>query len=197
MRSPKMVKASGAALMVVDIQEKLAVAMDTGRLGVVLGNATRMIQTARALSVPILVTEQYPRGLGRTLDSIAGAIGPFEPIEKLTFSAMGVEEVLRSLKDARVRDVIIVGMEAHVCVAQTVYDLEALGFRPVVLADAVISRYEEDHAVAIERLRHDGITITTTEAMIFELLEVAGTEAFKTVRQFVRKGSARREEGGG
>ena len=192
-----MVKASSAALVVVDIQEKLAAAMDAGRLRVVLDNAIRMIRTARALSVPILVTEQYPRGLGRTLTSVAEAIGPFEPIEKLTFSAMGVEEVLTALKDARVRDVLVVGMEAHVCVAQTVFDLEALGFRPVVLADAVISRYEEDCAVAIERLGRDGVTVATTEAAIFEMLEVAGTEAFKTVRQFVRKGSARREEDGG
>ena len=122
-------------------------AMPEERLGVVLDNTTRMIQTARALSVPIIVTEQYPRGLGNTLESVAGAIGKFEAIEKLTFSAMGVEQVLVALKDARARDVLVVGMEAHVCVAQTVYDLDGMGFRPVVLADAVISDHAELPAI--------------------------------------------------
>ena len=189
MRSPKLIRAIDAAVMVVDIQEKLAAAMDQDRLRVIVGNAVRMIRSARELSIPIIVTEQYPRGLGRTLKEVSDAIGECQVIEKLAFSAMGVEETLRRLKDARVRDVLIAGMETHVCVAQTAYDLEGLGFRAVVLADAVISRFQEDYEVALARLRGDGVTVTTTEAAIFELLEEAGTEVLGKVRKFVRSGS--------
>ena len=194
MRSPKLVSRTKAALLVVDIQEKLAAAMDQGRLGEVTANVVRMIGAARELGLPIVATEQYPKGLGPTTKEVADALGEVGIIEKLAFSAMGVEATLLALKDARARDVLIVGMEAHVCVSQTTYDLDGLGFRPVVLADAVISRYREDCETALERFRHDGIAVTTTEAAIFELLEEAGTEMFKRVRSFIRLGS--REEQG-
>ena len=195
MRSPKLLSRSGAALLVVDIQEKLAVTMDQARLAEVTANAVRMIAAAREMGLPIIVTEQYPKGLGPTTREVADALECGEVIEKLSFSAMGVEATLPALKDARARDVLIVGMEAHVCVSQTAYDLDALGFRPVVLADAVISRYCEDYETVLERFRRDGITVTTTEAAIFELLEEAGTEMFKRVRRFMRVGAQEKEAG--
>ena len=111
---------------------------------------------------------------------------PFFP-SITSFSALGEEETYHRLKDARARDVILVGMETHVCVSQTAYDLDAVGFRPVVLADAVISRFDGDGGAAIARLRGDGITVTTTEAVIFELLERAGTEVFSRVRKLIRR----------
>lgn len=189
MRSPKLVNCRRAALLVVDVQEKLAAAMDEVRLAEVTANAVRMIGAAQALGLAIIVTEQYPKGLGPTIKKVADALGETDVIEKLAFSAMGVEATLLALKDARARDVLIVGMEAHVCVSQTAYDLDGLGFRPVVLADAVISRYREDCETVLERFRHDGIVVTTTEAAIFELLEEAGTETFKAVRPFIRAGA--------
>jgi len=195
MRSPKLLSRSRAALLVVDIQEKLAVTMDQARLAEVTANAVRMIGAAHEMGLPVIVTEQYPKGLGPTTREVADALGEIDVIEKLAFSAMGVEETLLALKDARARDVLIVGMEAHVCVSQTAYDLDALGFRPVVLADAVISRYREDYETVLGRFRHDGITVTTTEAAIFELLEEAGTEVFKKVRRFVRMGAEAKEGG--
>ena len=193
MRSPKLTKQGRAGLLIIDIQEKLLAAMEKKRLALVVANAVRMANTAQELSIPVFVTEQYPKGLGPTAKEIADAAGACKVIEKMAFSAMGVEDTLRALKDSRVQDVLLVGMEAHVCVSQTAYDLDGLGFRPVVLADAVISRYDEDYAVALERFRHDGITVTTTEAVIFELLEEAGTKAFSRVRKFVRQGSAGKE----
>ena len=196
MRSPKLAKATGAVLLVVDFQEKLAAAMDRKRLDVVRANVVRMIESAHDLGIPIIVTEQYPAGLGPTVPEVRDAAGDCPVVEKLSFSAMGVEETLVLLKDLRARDVLIVGMETHVCVAQTAYDLDGLGFRPMVSADAVISRFREDGEVALERLLRDGITVTTTEALIFELLERAGTDTFRKVLKHVRKGSARKEQGG-
>ena len=187
MRSPKLVRRGRAALVVVDIQEKLAASMDGERLEGVLGNTVRIIETAKELGVPVIITEQYPKGLGKTLDVVREAASGAAVVEKLAFSALGEEETYNRLKDARARDVILVGMEAHVCVSQTAYDLDAAGFRPVVLVDAVISRFEGDGEAAIARLRGDGITVTTTEAVIFELLERAGTEVFSRVRKLVRR----------
>ncbi|MFH0962796.1 MAG: isochorismatase family protein [Planctomycetota bacterium] len=187
MRSPKLVSAKRAALLVVDIQERLAAAMDETQLQEVVGNAVRLIETAKVLSVGVLATEQYPKGLGSTLPAVREALGDAPVFEKLSFSALGSEGVYARLKEARAQDVALVGMETHVCVSQSAYDLAALGMRPVVVSDAAISRFREDHDGAIARFRADGIAVTTTEALIFELLESAGTEAFEKVRKLVRR----------
>ena len=189
MRSPKLVSAKRAALLVVDVQERLAAAMDEAWLRDVVENTVRIIETAKILSLPLIVTEQYPKGLGGTLPAVRETLGDAPIFEKVRFSVFGNEEVYARLKEARVRDVLLAGMETHVCVSQSAYDLEALGMRPVVLSDAVSSRFREDHDAAIARFRTDGISATTTEAVMFELLESAGTETFERVRKLVRRTS--------
>lgn len=173
-----------AALLVVDIQERLWPAMfEKERL---LRNALILIKGAAALRVPSLATEQYRKGLGPTVPAIAEAIPDFAPREKLAFSAAGEPGVVEALRGMGCREVVICGIEAHVCVCQTCLDFLAEGFKPFVVADAVSSRAPENCRVALDRMRAAGATIVSTEMILFELLGRAGTEEFRQVLELVR-----------
>ncbi|MBM7115252.1 isochorismatase family protein [[Archangium] primigenium] len=172
-----------AALLVVDIQERLCAAMEPGALERMLQRTNAALQGARALELPLLVTEQYPKGLGRTDARLSAHLGAYTPVEKLMFSAC-VPEVVAAL-GARTQ-VLIVGMETHVCVYQTVRDLAERGLTPVLCADAVLSRHPEDRRVGLEMCRDAGARVLTVEAALFDLLGVAGTPEFKKVSAAVR-----------
>ncbi len=170
-------------LLVVDYQERLLPAIHEAAACVEAGR--RMIEAARVLQVPILVTEQYPRGLGPTSAIIREALAGAPVIEKSRFSGC-VEETIAALRRLARPFVLVVGTEAHVCVQQTVLELLKLGYTPVVCADAIGSRRPLDRDIAIARMRQAGAIITTTESAIFELLGQAGTEAFKAVLAIVK-----------
>ena len=171
-----------AALLVVDIQERLCAAMEPGALARTLNRTTAALEGAKALGLPTFVTEQYPKGLGPTLavlkERLEGAA-----VEKLEFSAC-VPEVVRQL-GAR-KQVLIVGMETHVCVYQTVRDLTDQGFTPVLCVDAVLSRHPEDRRVGLDLCREAGAHLLTVEAALFDLLGRAGSPEFKKVSAAVR-----------
>jgi len=174
-------------LLVVDVQENLL--PHVAEHENVLAQCVRMIRAAVVLELPITLSEQYVRGLGATRAEIlaaAGEAGRYERIEKLTFSVLRHDALRQRLVALGRPQVLIVGIEAHVCVQQTALDLLELGLQPVVLADAVGSRRPADRAVALERMRSAGVTVTTVEAAIFELLERAGTELFKRMLPIVR-----------
>jgi nicotinamidase-related amidase len=173
-----------AGLVVVDIQERLWPAMFEKER--VLQNALRLIHGAAVLGVSILVTEQYRKGIGPTLPDLAAAVPGFAPMEKLTFSAAGTPGFAEALHVKGVTDVILCGIEAHVCVCQTCLDLLNQGLRPFVAADAVSSRTAENYRVGVERMRDAGAGIASTEMVLFELLERAGTDEFKQVLALVR-----------
>jgi nicotinamidase-related amidase len=172
-----------SVLLVVDIQDRLLPAIHEADACVEA--ARRMIEAARVLNVPALCTEQYPLGLGRTCAIIRKAIADSPIIEKTRFSSC-VETLVSRLRDLDRSSVIVVGIEAHVCVQQTVLDLLRLGFRPCVCADAVGSRRPLDRDMALERMRQAGAIVTTTESVIFELLGEAGTDAFRSVLKIVK-----------
>lgn len=172
-----------AVLLVVDVQERLLPAIDGQQQ--VVANVGKMIEAARLLGLPMLVTEQYPAGLGRTCAPIRAALGEVPAIEKVRFSAC-VEPVLQRLKALKCSAVIVVGIEAHVCVQQTVLDLLREKYLPFVCADAVSSRRALDRDVALQRMRQAGAIVTTTESAIFELLVEAGTERFKQMLRIVK-----------
>jgi len=174
---------SQAALLVVDFQERLCAAMDRDALDRTLGRANAAIESARALALPIIVTEQYPKGLGTTHSLVKLRLGAHAPIEKLAFSA-AVPEVLAALGERR--QVLLVGMESHVCVYQTARDLTERGYQVHLCADAVISRTEEDRRVGLELSREAGARIATVEAVFFDLLGQAGTPEFKKVSAAVK-----------
>lgn len=181
---PPRLRRPGTALLVVDLQERLLPVM-AGREAL-LQNALRLIRGASALGLPIFVTEQYRKGIGPTVPAVTAAIPQFAPFEKLAFSALGAAGVADALRARGIADVLLCGIEAHVCVCQTGLDLLAAGWRPFVVADAVASRTPENARLGIERLRDAGAVIVSTEMALFELLERAGTEEFRQILALVK-----------
>jgi nicotinamidase-related amidase len=173
-----------AVAICVDIQERLFPHIHENEA--LVRRCEILIKGLRVLNVPIIVTQQYTKGLGPTIAPIATALGEFEPIEKMTFSACGNDDVeARVLGSAR-HQVILFGIETHVCVLQTGLDLIAQGQKAIIVEDCVSSRSADDKRIAIERLRHAGAIITSSESILFELLRVAGTEQFKSISALVK-----------
>jgi nicotinamidase-related amidase len=173
-----------AALVVIDLQQKLLPAIYQKER--VLENSLRLIRGATLLGVKVLATEQYPRGLGATAPEIASAIPGFSPAEKLAFSACGAEPLMDSLRTSGTRDLILCGIEAHVCVSQSCLDFLDAGFRVLVAGDATSSRTPENHACGLERMRQAGAILVSTEMILFELLQGAGTEEFKKLLPLIK-----------
>ena len=183
-RSPLLLDRHKASLVVVDIQERLLPVI-TGKEAI-LQNAIRLIKGASVLGLPVLITEQYPRGLGKTVQDVVAALDPLSPFEKLTFSACGSDQFVASLKAQNRSQIVLSGIEAHVCVLQTCLDLIEEGFRVFVAADAIASRSPENQLLALERMRSAGAVIISTEMALFEMLERAGTPEFKKIRDLVK-----------
>ncbi len=172
-----------ACVVVVDVQEKLAPVM--WNFAPVEKYCRAMILAARDLGMPVLATEQYPKGLGETLASIREAL-PAPPAVKMHFSCGADPAFAQALTATGRKQVIVVGIEAHVCVFQTVRDLLAAGYEVYVCADAVTSRFEEHRRVALEQMRGLGAVVTSAETAIFDLLHLCGTPEFKKVSPLVR-----------
>ena len=168
-----------ACILVIDVQVKLLPAIYKHQR--VVENTRRLITGASLLRVPVLATEQYRKGLGPTSPKVATAIDGFAPMEKLAFSACGAAGFRVALKARNVPSVVICGIEAHVCVLQTCLDLLEDGYNVFVVADAVSSRTAENRQLALERMRAAGATIVSTEMVLFEFLEKAGTPEFKQI----------------
>jgi nicotinamidase-related amidase len=171
------------SLLVVDIQERLCGAMERDPLDRVINRTNAAIEGAKVLGLPILVTEQYPKGLGPTHSAVRLKLGEYAPVEKMEFSAC-VPDVASRL--AGRKQVLVVGMETHICVFQTVRDLADKGFTPLLCADAVLSRTAEDRRVGLEMCREAGAHLVTVEAALFDLLGCAGTAEFKKISTAVR-----------
>ena len=190
MRHPELLDRSRALLLVVDIQERLAAVM--ADRDAVVEQAGKMILAAKSLDAPVLVTEQYPKGLGRTVHELRKLLDDGDPIEKLTFSCCGEPELRKALESLPERDqVILVGMEAHVCVLQTALDVLAMGRSAYVVADAVCSQREGDALVALQWMMRSGVLVTTAQSAVFQLLERAGTPEFKEVLKRVGRFSVK------
>lgn len=173
------IQRSKAGLVVVDIQERLLPAIfEHERL---VQNAVRLIKGSAVLGLPLIVTEQYRKGLGSTAPEIAAAIPDFAPIEKLAFSACGAKGFISLLKKKKISEVILCGMEAHVCIMQTCLDLLVASFRVFVVADAISSRTQSNYQLGLERMRDAGAVMVSTEMVLLELLEKAGTDEFKQI----------------
>ncbi len=175
--------AADTALLVVDVQEKLIGAISAQQR--VTWNCRRLIDGAGILGLPVAATEQYPKGLGPTVPELAERLG--EIPSKLTFSCGGCPEVFREWESRGIEKVMVCGIEAHVCVGQTVLDLLAGGWRVYVAVDAVGSRFEIDCRTALGRMDSAGATLTTTEAALFEWCRIAGTPEFKQISRLVKE----------
>jgi nicotinamidase-related amidase len=171
------------ALLVVDVQERLSAAMETAAREHALRRTVALVVGAKALGLPIVVTEQYPKGLGPTVSALRDLLPGFRAHEKLAFSCAS-DEVVAAFEGRH--QILIAGMETHVCVFQTARDLAARGLKPYLCADAVLSRAEEDRRVGLELCRAAGAVVTSVEAALFDLLGQAGTPEFKAVSAAVK-----------
>ncbi len=171
-------------LLTVDIQEKLAVVM-TEKDRVVRNNL-HLIELAKMINMPVMVTEQYPRGLGETVKDIREALPFYRPIEKMTFDCCGQPPFLEELKEHNKRSVVLTGMETHICVLQTCIGLLKGGINVHIVEDAVCSRTKENWKTGVEFMREAGAVVTSTETVLFQLLKVAGTEEFKKISQRIK-----------
>lgn len=172
-----------ALLMVIDIQEKLVPAMKYGDK--VTKNINTLIAIARALEIPIVVTEQYPKGLGATIPEIKNNLGEILIYEKVSFTAC-TDEVKAVLSQLGRKKIIITGMETHVCVFQTVRDLLKEGFQVFLPQDAVCSRTKDNYRNGLSLISDMGAVITNTETILFDLMKKAGTPQFKELSKLIK-----------
>jgi len=170
--------------LVIDVQEKLFPHMQE-KEGLE-ENLTRIIAGLAVIGIPILVTEQYVKGLGLTIASVHQVLGDFSSLEKLSFSCCGEPNFMNALKSHGKRNVIICGIETLVCVLQTAIDLLAEGYQPIVIEDCVSSRKLSDKQTAIKRMRQEGAIISSMESILFELTRTSGTETFKAISRLVK-----------
>lgn len=174
-----------AALAVVDMQEAFrpmiaGFSQLAGRIGVLVEGAT-------VLGLPVLVTEQYPKGLGHTVEEIQMRLPEgTEPIEKLSFSACGVQEFDTRLRERHIEQIAVCGIEAHICVSQTAHDLLARGYQVHLIVDAIGARFERNREIAIKKLASSGVIISSVEMALFELCGTAGTSEFKKIQSLVK-----------
>jgi len=172
------------ALLIIDIQEKIFKVMLNSES--LITNAIKLIQGFNILNLPIYITEQYPKGLGETESRIKSALNNITPIQKMSFSCAGAGDLFDILKQLNIKQVVLAGIESHVCVQQTALDLLENGFQVNLAADACSSRKEIDYNIALDRMRSSGVIVTTTEAILFELLNVCGTDEFKSISKIVK-----------
>ena len=177
--------AARAALVVIDMQETFRAAIadfdETARRIAVA------VSGAQLLDVPVVVTEQYPKGLGRTAAEIRAALAPgVEPVEKTAFSSCGAREFVARLEQTGARQILVCGIEAHICVNQTTHDLLARGYQVHILTDCITSRAARDREAGISKMQRSGALPSTAELALFELLRDARHEQFKAVQKLIK-----------
>lgn len=179
-----MLKRENTALLVIDVQEKLMPVIHEQTL--IFENVNKLLRGAEILDLEIITTEQYPKGLGNTCKEIQLPTENPIVIEKMCFSCMLNEEVNEQLKLTNVKDVIICGVEAHICVLKTALDALEAGYRVHVVADAVSSRTPQNKQLALDRMRQAGAFIVSVEMILFMLLDNAGTDEFKAISKLIK-----------
>jgi nicotinamidase-related amidase len=176
-----------ALLAVIDVQEKLAPVIHD--IESVMRNLERLIRGTHLLGVPMVITEQYVKGLGPTsarLREVAASTHGYEPVEKMCFSANACEGFAQQLKTSDRRKIILAGVETHVCVYQTAIDLLHAGYEVHLVADAVSSRTLANKEVAIQRMLQEGVKLTSTEMVLLEMTVKSGTDEFRAISKLIK-----------
>ena len=173
-------------LVVIDVQTRMVEALDRKVVDRNLAAMRLLLHAARELNVPVLVTEHYPRGLGPTLDAIEELLHDAHRLEKIVFSCLGAPGFLETVKSSGRTQVVLIGTETHVCVAQTALDLLAEGFHVHVPSDGVISRFTDDFKGGLSLMQQAGAVITRSETLVFQWLQRAGTPAFKALSPLIK-----------
>ncbi|WP_010664321.1 hydrolase [Marinilabilia salmonicolor] len=170
--------------MVVDVQERLFPHMyEHEQLAV---NMRILVEGLKVLQVPVIITEQYKKGLGETIPALAALVDEYPHSEKTAFSCCDDPAIMEKVELSSKRTVVLAGIEAHICLLQTALDLKERGFHPVVVEDCVGSRNPENKRIAMARLVQEGIIITSYESLLFEMCRVSGTDEFKAISKLVK-----------
>ncbi|SHI40050.1 Nicotinamidase-related amidase [Dethiosulfatibacter aminovorans DSM 17477] len=170
--------------IIIDLQERLVPHMH--EKDELLKNTEILIKGLTALGIPYFVSEQYPKGIGHTVDNISEILGECEYLEKMSFSCCDEASIDGILNKMDKKWIIVAGVESHICVQQTVIDMLEKGCVPVLVEDCVSSRKENDKRIAVERMRQAGAIVTTYESILFELCRYAGNSTFKTISNLVK-----------
>jgi nicotinamidase-related amidase len=179
-----MLETDNSVLLVIDVQGKLSRMVHQEEK--VIDNIQRLIKGMKIFDIPIIVTEQYPEGLGTTISEIAGLLPDTKRLPKISFSCCGDSNILQELKALDRKQVLVSGIESHVCVYQTVVDLVKFGYLVYVVTDAVSSRTAENRRIAFYLMDKAGATLTSTETVLFELLKIARGDKFKAINRIVK-----------
>ena len=179
-----MIEVDQTALLIIDVQDRLYQAMVEKEL--LAERIEKLIRGIRALGIPMIATEQYPQGIGPTIAPVAALLAGVPIISKLSFSCCNDPGFFETFKALNRRQVIIAGIECHVCVYQTTLDLLDQGYDVQIVADGVSSRTAWSRDVGLQRLRDEGARLTSTEMVLFELLKTAGAEKFREISQIIK-----------
>lgn len=178
------INAADTMALIVDYQESLMKVMYQGEE--LEKNAGILIRGLKALDIPMVITQQYTKGLGNSVQTVYEAAQTEEYMEKIAFSSYREKEIMDAVDRAGRKNVIVCGIEAHICVLQTCIDLKAAGYQPVLVTDCISSRKKSDKEMGIWRAVQEGVLVTTYEAVLFELLERAGSDTFKKISKLVK-----------
>ena len=173
-----------SALLLIDVQERLIPAMD-GAVRVI-EHASILVRAARRLGIPVIATRQYPKGLGDIVAPLKAELGEAPVHDKLAFSAFADETIRAALRELGRDQFVVAGVEGHVCVLQTVLDLLTEGYGVAAVADAIASRRPDNRSFALDRMARHGTEIVSTEMVLFEWLEKAGTDEFRELSALIR-----------
>jgi len=176
------IKKESSQLLVIDVQEKLFPHIENKET--LSKKMVTLVEGMKVLNVPMLAARQYPKGLGDIIEELRPYFLQYH--DKTTFSCCGSEVLLGTLQGSGRNNIIIIGVEAHICVLQTVIDLKARGFTPIVVVDAISSRRRSDYEMALKRMEYEGAVLTTVEAILFELCYETGNEAFKMISKLIK-----------
>lgn len=176
--------AENCIALIIDYQEKLMPVMHEREA--LVKRSEILINGLKALAVPMMVTQQYTKGIGMTVPEVLEAVGTHDYYDKMTFSCWDDETIQTAIKDTGKKYIIICGIEAHICVLQTCIDLKEAGYIPVLVTDCISSRKASDLKIALNRARDEGVVLTSSEAILFELLRKAGQETFKTISKLIK-----------
>ena len=182
---PKILDITKAALVVIDLQEAFRSVIPD--FPMIASQAAIAVRGFQMLELPVIITEQYPKGLGRTADEILFSLpDDFEVVEKSTFSSCGANAFLEKLRAENISQVALCGLETHICVNQTAHDLLSENFEVHILQDAVGSRYEHDKNTALQKMRMNGVVPSSVEMSLFELLRDSKHEKFKEIQNLIK-----------
>jgi nicotinamidase-related amidase len=179
-----MLSRENTILLVIDMQEKLTRVMADKEQLII--NLQKLIKGAIALGIPVVLTEQYPQGLGATIPDVITLLPEAKPLAKMSFSCCGDIEIMQTLKNLKPTQVLVAGIETHVCVYQTAADLVKQGFEVHVVVDCVASRTPDNKKVAVHKMRDMGVQVTSVETALFELLKTAENKNFKEISKIVK-----------